>query len=343
MTNNIPSLPNQPSKWGTDRSRRLPSFRVRCALAVGLFALGIALGAAIGPAPQSSLAGTTTPPNTLIASLLSRYAASPTATATASKAPTKAPTSPSAPTASGPAGPSPTGLPATPPAAAHAGTGAPAAAIPRTPVSEPSGTTPASSSSGTSTPVAKGDPVAPLPAIAHVWLIALPGAGFASAQSQSSADPYLSQQLVAQGTLLKTYSPLAAGALSADAALLSGQSAPQEISYTAPGCDPTAQPACTPGSASELAGVDSYLHQLIPQITASAEYSEHGLIAITFFSAPAESSPLGGPPAPVAGTLAAQPLGVLLLSPFLRKRGTQSTAPFHPATPRKDLERLLHG
>jgi hypothetical protein len=186
----------------------------------------------------------------------------------------------------------------------------------------------------------------PLPAIEHVWLIALPGAGFAAAQAQSSADPYLSQQLVAQGTLLKSYSPVAASALSADAALLSGQSAPRESTYTAPGCDTTAQPTCTPGSSGELANVDAYLHQLIPQITASADYREHGLIAIAFGTPGASSQPSATPGSAnitPATTLAAQPSGVLLLSPFLRKRGTQSTSPFHPATPRKDLERLLRG
>ena len=202
--------------------------------------------------------------------------------------------------------------------------------------------------------MASEHPTTPLPAIEHVWLIALPGAGFAAAQAQSSADPYLSQQLVTQGTLLKSYSPVAASALSADAALLSSQSSPQESTYTAPGCDTTAQPTCTPGSSGELANVDAYLQQLIPQITASADYREHGLIAIAFGTPGTSSQPSASAssqqsatPGPAnitpATTLAAQPAGVLLLSPFLRKRGTQSTSPFHPATPRKDLERLLRG
>ncbi|HEY7829002.1 MAG TPA: hypothetical protein VIC06_00360 [Solirubrobacteraceae bacterium] len=342
MTNNIPSPSNQPPKRAADAARRLPSFRVRCALAVGLFALGIALGAAVGPTPQSSLAVQTAAPNALIASLLSRYAASPTATATASAAST----SPSGAAPGEQGSPSPAALPAAAPPAGPASSSTPAAAVPNAPASAPSATTPISPPSGPPTPPAKGQPPTPLPAIEHVWLITLPGAGFTSALAQSSADPYLSQQLAAQGTLLKSYSSLAASALSADAALLSGQSAPGETSYAAPGCDTTAQPACTPGSTGELAGVDAYLSQLIPQITASAEYREHGLIAIAF-SGPGAGSPPSSKPAPTAagtpGTLAGQPLGVLLLSPFLRKRGGQSNAPFHPATPRKDLERLLHG
>jgi hypothetical protein len=330
-----------------ENSRRLPSFRVRCALAAGLFALGIVLGAAIGPAPQSSLAGPTAPAQKLIASLLARSAGTsatagtPTTKASPSNAsPSSAPSSNSAARSS-----ATTPLPASAsPAPTSAGN--PAAAIPTTPTSGPSETKPAGSPSGTSTPVASGHSTTPLPAISHVWLIVLPGGGFASAQAQSGSDPYLSRQLLGEGTLLKSYSPLEGSTLSADAALLSGQSTPQQSSYTAPGCNAAAQPACTPGSAGELAGVDAYLHQLIPRITASADYREHGLIAIAF-SASGESAntpaPAGASPAAEPTTLATQPLGVLLLSPFLRKRGTQSTTHFHPATPRKDLEGLLRG
>ena len=145
-----------------------------------------------------------------------------------------------------------------------------------------------------------------------MWLIVLPGEGFASAQAQSPEDPYLAQQLVAQGTLLRSYSPLQAGALSADAALLSGQSTPQESVYTAPVCGApaqtgtTAQPSCTPGSAAELASVDAYLHQLIPQITAGSDYREHGLIAIAFSDSgaspagPSSATPSSTTPAPAA-------------------------------------------
>lgn len=350
MTNHPPEPPNTPARplerSAAKTSRRLPSLRVCCALAAGLFALGIVLGAAIGPAPPSSLAGPAEPPQTLIASLLARSAgASATASGTTTKAsPSSSPPS-SASSSNSAAHPSAAHSSATTPLSAPASTaptstGNPAAAIPTTPASGPSETKPAGSPSGTSTPGASGRSTTPLPAIAHVWLIVLPGGGFASAQAQSGSDPYLSRQLLGEGTLLKSYSPLEGGTLSADAALLSGQSTPQQSSYAAPGCNAAAQPTCTPGSAGELAGVDAYLHQMIPQITASADYREHGLIAIAF-SASGESAPAGASPAAGATTLAAQPLGVLLLSPFLRKRGTQSTTPFHPATPRKDLEGLL--
>ena len=347
MTNYPPEPPNtpaQPSERSAAKvSRRLPSFRVRCALAAGLFALGIVLGAAIGPAPQSSLAGPAVPPQTLIASLLAGSAgSSATASAPTTKASPSSSSPSSAPSSTNGAARSSatTPLPA-PVSTAPASASNPATATPTTPASE---IKPAGSPSGASTPVASGHSTTPLPAISHVWLIVLPGEGFANAAAQSSSDPYLSGQLLGEGTLLKSYSPLEGGALSADAALLSGQSTPQQSSYAAPGCNAAAQPNCTPGSASELAGVDAYLHQLVPQITASADYRQHGLIAIAF-SASDESAntPASASPAAGATTLAAQPLGVLLLSPFLRKRGTQSTTHFHPATPRKDLEGLLRG
>jgi hypothetical protein len=53
MTNPLFSSPSPPAKSGP----RLPSVRVSGALAAVLFATGIALGAAVGPAPQSSQAG----------------------------------------------------------------------------------------------------------------------------------------------------------------------------------------------------------------------------------------------------------------------------------------------
>jgi hypothetical protein len=332
MTEPIPPSPNPPAK----NTRRLPSLRVRAVLTAGLFALGIVVGAAIGPAPQNSMAGAAVNPRALIASLLARDAASAHATPTptptdAAPAAKTAPVSPSAAapaTSAGTSGSSSTPAPVTPASAS-------------TPSTTPS-TTPSNGASGTSSPDGS---TGPLPAIGHVWLILLPGEGMASAVAQPANDPYLAQQLIPEGTLLKSYSSLAASALVSDAALLSGQSVPQESVLSAPACNTAAQPTCTPGSAVQLADVDGWLHQLIPQITASADY-RHGLIALAF-TAPGEgaATPTAGTTtsasASTATTLAAQPVGVLLLSPFLRKPGGQSTTPFHPATPRKNLEGLL--
>lgn len=65
MSEPLPSSPSKPEKAGP----RLPSIRASGALAAVLFAAGIALGAAIGPAPQSSLAGPL-PTRTLLSAVL---------------------------------------------------------------------------------------------------------------------------------------------------------------------------------------------------------------------------------------------------------------------------------
>jgi hypothetical protein len=330
MTDNL-SFPPKPAAKAT----RLPSFRVRCALAAGLFAVGTSVGAAIGPAPQSSLAQVS--PKALIASLLARGAAQTRTTTTDTEPVIKASPSPSAAATdarisagAGAAGSSPTTAPVTPASA-------------NTPSTAPAATAPASGVNGTGSPSGSID-ASRLPAIRHVWLILLPGEGMASALAQPAGDPYLAQQLVPAGTLLRNYSPLAASALAADAGLLSGQRAPQESVLSAPGCNVTAEPTCTPDSAAELASVDGWLHQQIPQIIASADY-RHGLIALAFCAPDAGEAGSAvtttGSVAPAATTLPVQPVGVLLLSPFLRRPGGARTTTFHPATPRKDLEQLL--
>lgn len=217
---------------------------------------------------------------------------------------------------------------------------------------------PALSGSAPSDTTGTGTSPAPaaLPPIAHVWLVVLPGQGFASAQAQPTADPYLSQQLLGQGLLLSAYSPLDASALGTDAALLSGQSAPQLSVLTAPGChEETGSSTCPPGSPGGLASADRYLREEVPQITASAAYREGGLLVLAFAPPPASTQPLGAgsagagtpagastPGASAGATLAAQPQGAWVLSPFLRTHG-RSANPFHPATPRKNLEEVFRG
>ncbi len=165
--------------------------------------------------------------------------------------------------------------------------------------------------------------------------------------------------------MLSNYSPLDASALGVDAALLSGRSAPQLSVLNAPGCrEEAGSSTCPPGSPAGLATTDSWLREVVPQITASADYREGGLLAITFATATAQATGAGAagtgtgtstsgagapdtnsPSAPGtsgagARTLGTQPLGVLLLSPFLHSHG-QSSTPFHPASPRKNLEQLF--
>ena len=93
----------------------------------------------------------------------------------------------------------------------------------------------------------------------------------------------------------------------------------------------------------------------MPQITASAAYREGGLLVLAFAPPPASTQPLGAgsagagtsagastPGASAGATLAAQPQGAWVLSPFLRTHG-RSANPFHPATPRKNLEEVFRG
>lgn len=368
-----PSGPQRPS------GPRLPSLRVSGALAAVLFALGIALGAAIGPAPQSSVAGplesralvSSVLPAVLAARAQSRSPAqsstpSPSASGLSTvPTPTPAPAvslSASGASASGTGGGSGTSGSGT---SGTSGLGT-SGALPPT-VSSPtlSGSTGSSDATGT----APSTPAAPAP-ITHVWLVVLPGQGFSSAQAQPSTAPYLAQ-LLGQGILLSDYSPLDASALGADAALLSGRSAPQLSVLSAPGCHEEAgSSTCPPGSPAGLAAADGWLREVVPHITASADYREGGLLTIIFAAAAATAQPTGtstagtgtdtsasgasagmsspsadasSPPGAAganATTLATQPLGVLLLSPFLRSHG-QSSTPFHPASPRKNLEQLF--
>jgi hypothetical protein len=192
-------------------------------------------------------------------------------------------------------------------------------------------------------------------------VIALPyGQGFPNALGQPSAAPYLDGQLVGRGTLLSSYTSLAGGQLAGAATLLSAQVTAGVTSISPPPCGGTggAQAApCPAGEPASLQSADSFLHQVVGQITATAAYREHGLIVITFAGSNQEGteSTTGSPPAPSGDsatqypvgtpttTLSAsgQPAGALLLSPFLRRPGARSATTFNPLSPRKSLEGLL--
>jgi hypothetical protein len=220
----------------------------------------------------------------------------------------------------------------------------------------------------------------PLPPVAQVWLIVLPyGQSFTNSLGQPTAAPYLAGQLLGQGTLLSAYSSLAGSQLAGAATLLSGQEAASVSVLSPPACASTTgtQGAagtagtqvtsgtvpCPSGEPAGLQGADAFVREAVAQITASAEYREHGLIAITFAEgsgsgattlpaagSPTASTPASGSPAGVAypaGTLAntltaaGAPAGVLLLSPFLRHPGKRLTSAFNALAPRKSLEEVL--
>jgi hypothetical protein len=109
------------------------------------------------------------------------------------------------------------------------------------------------------------------------------------------------------------------------------------FTYIAPGaCDDGSPTQCAPGKASGMAAADAFLRRIVPKILASKAYKKDGLLAITVDQAPVSgeyadsSSCCGQPrfpnlPAPT-GSAALSPsgggqVGLLLLSPFIRKSG----------------------
>jgi hypothetical protein len=119
---------------------------------------------------------------------------------------------------------------------------------------------------------------------------------------------------------------------------LASEKSTANFSYIAPGpCDDGNPAPCAPGRAAGMAGADTFLQKLVPEILAAKAYKQSGLLAITVDDAPAtgeyadSSSCCGQPkfpnlPAPtgvakVAGSGGGQ-VGLLLLSPFVKKGGS---------------------
>ncbi len=336
-------------------------------LAAGMLAVGIALGALIGPGPASSLASGTRA--AAVARVLALLALDDGAS-TGSQA-----------LLAGNAGHAPHKSEATHTGASAGSSHSQSASAGQSETSSTSSHTSHSSSlsptkgAGTSAPAGSGESKpARLAPVAHVWLIVLPyGQSFASILSQSTAAPYTTGQLVGQGTLLGTYSSLQASQLAGAATLLSGQVQAAVSTVVAPcpgapGTSATGAPAGagTPTTSTSTAvtscaatsepvaaqTADAFLHEVVPQIEASAGYREGGLIAITFAaagegaagsSAPSASAPPIAYPAgtQVSTTSSTGAPGALLLSPFLAHPGARLSTAFNQLAPRKSLEELL--
>lgn len=200
-----------------------------------------------------------------------------------------------------------------------------------------------------------------LPAIGHTWLIVLPyGENFAKVVGEPAAFPFLSGEL-RQGTLLNSYSALAAQQLEGATALLSG-AVESAVNTIEPPNEPTGAQAA-----------DAFVQTIVGEITATSAYGEGGLIAITFAGTPnspatppaqpapgqtqtsptstqpsGEAQPAPGqaqatpyPPGTQASTQSATTTGALLLSPYLRRPGARLTSTFDAAAPRTSIEELL--
>lgn len=114
--------------------------------------------------------------------------------------------------------------------------------------------------------------------------------------------------------------------LSAD---LSDSANTPNLSWIVPAaCDDGAAASCGTGAQSGLAGADAFLKQVVPEITATADYKQHGLILICFDS-PASAS--GKDP---------QQVGALLLSPFVNA-GKRNEEAFNTYSLLKSLDRLF--
>ena len=301
---------------------RRPSLRVTAILATVMLAVGVGLGAAIGPSPTASFAGDSP---ALIAKLLSELAArshsSPPAT---SQPPHEA--TPQAPSSSPPAA---TGASTTPAAAAET----------------PASGSGSSGGAGEKTSKAKTPAKSKVPAVTNVWLIELSGPSYEELLTQKSAAPYITGQLVPTGTLLAGWSAIEGSALASEAAL----AAPPSALSTPPIVHSIVQPPCPEGAAGEscstpagaLKAADEFAQATLPQVTGTPAFKEHGLAVVTFATV-GVASQQGLPAGASSATLTSQPAGgVLLISPFA-KAGAHSSVAYQVSAPVKTLEALVH-
>jgi hypothetical protein len=320
-----------PGADATERRRgsRLPSFRASAALAVAMLTLGVGVGAAIGPTPATSLAGSSG-----VVQQLPGVIASLAARAHEQRAAVAQPASTT-----------------TPPAAkrqATPATSTPASTSASTPAPQGSASTPASETETNPTkstkPSAGGSK---LPPITSVWLIELSGFSFTEATSNTAAAPYITAQLIPKGTLLSGWTALQASALASDAALVEhrvtvGGSPPVLHTIVQPPCpEGAAGAACAPGTPAGIAAADQFVQATLATIEATTTYAEHGLVVVTYATVADATSaelPAGATSATLAST---PPAGAVLLSPFA-KAGARSSVAFDPTSPVRSLEALLH-
>jgi hypothetical protein len=299
-----------------------------------MLAVGLTVGAAIGPAPDASLAGGPAGIAQRLPALLASLAARSQSQATA-----PAVTTPVTPAVA----PEATPTPATPTGAASTATKTSAAAT-----TSPASSTPSESETSASTPTGSAHTRrATLPPVTSVWLIELAGGSFAEALAQPSAAPYIDTQLIPGGTLLSGWSALTGSAFASDAALAEHQSAvgsPPPIlhSIVQPPCPEGAAGAqCAAGTPGQLTAADEFLKATIAQIKPSAPYREHGLLVVTFATVGVATA-AGLPTGASTATLTSQPAaGVVLFSPFAHASARPTTS-FNPISPEQSLQALLH-
>jgi len=301
---------------------RRPSLRVTAALAVGMLAVGVGVGAAVGPAPTASFAGDTP---ALIAKLISELAAARSHSSPPASSQPPAETPAGTPLSSSPvAGPASTTTTATTPATSASG-------------SEPEAEKPGKST----TPTSKSK----VPSVTDVWLIELAGPSYEELLAQKSAAPYIGNQLIQTGTLLSGWSAIEGNGFASEAAL----AAPSSEVSTPAIVHTVVQPPCPEGAAGEscatpagaLKAADEFAQATLPPITGAATFKEHGLAVVTFATVGIPTQQ-GLPAGATSATLTSKPPGgVLLISPFA-KAGARSSVTYKVAAPVHTLEALLH-
>jgi hypothetical protein len=284
-----------------------------------MLALGIGIGAAIGPTPGASQASA----GAIVGSVVVPYLNEVQAARLASAAQTQTTSTPA---------PTPTHRRRRRRRKGSAG------------VSTATSTT---TSTTTSTSTSTSTPAATLPPITSVWLIELSGSTFTEALAQPAAAPNIDAKIIPSGSLMSGWPAIDGSAFAGEAALLAAQGAGSEATtptlqtITEPLCpEGAAGASCAAGTAGALAAADSFLESTLAVITASPAYSAHGLIVVTFGSLGAGSA-AGLPTGSQTATLISKPpAGVLLISPFAHA-GTRPATTFNPTSPRQSLEQLL--
>jgi len=316
---------------------RLPSTRASALLAAVMLVAGVAVGAAIGPAPESSFAGAPSAIAQSLPLLLSSLRAGQQ-TAASGQAGTAAAQPPAGASRAAPAAASGSSTRTSSSSSRTSASRAPSPSPATQGAPEPSTGSPTSSG---------GSQKATLPPVTSIWLIELAGVSFAEALATPAAAPYIDGQVTRAGTLLSGWSALTGSAFASDAALSEHRSAlgasPALLhSIAQPPCPegPAGAP-CAPGTPGALSAADEFLKATLAQITPTAAYREHGLIVVTFATI-GVASQAGLPAGASTATLTSEPPGgVLLMSPFARA-GARSSTTFNPSSPEQSLAKLLH-
>jgi hypothetical protein len=293
-----------------------------------LLAVGIAAGAAIGPAPSSSLAGTQR------ASLLAESLGLLAHERTAQTAPTNT-TRTSAETP-----PAQTATRSHRKHHKHLATQAASS-------SEAAGEEPSSSETGgshqqagkqkpaksQSQETSGGNP----PAITHVWLIDLSGQSFAGALAHGAPDPYLAKQLVGQGTLLSNYTLTATSPLANDIALLSGQGVNTDTEQDCPTYSEVTPPTLTGKGLTEGIGcVYPKAAQTLADQLSVADLTWRAYLQDMAPTAPAApTTATGSPPTPATPSAPVNPTEAST-GPSCRHPALGASEPLTPPTPGED-------